>query len=46
VNKRRRYFNTSKTGFVSQMSNDATKTKPRDVLVDESKRLCSATIKV
>jgi hypothetical protein len=38
VNKRRRHFNMSKTGFVSQMGNDATKTNPRDVLVDESNR--------
>ena len=38
VNKRRRHFNVSKTGFVSQMGNDATKTNPRDVLVDESKQ--------
>ena len=38
VNKRRRHFNLSKTGFVSQMGNDATKTNPRDVLVDESKQ--------
>ncbi|WP_446743511.1 VirB4 family type IV secretion system protein [Silvibacterium acidisoli] len=38
VNKRRRHFNMSKTGFVSQMGNDATKTNPRDVLVDESKQ--------
>src|SRR5260370_14965606 len=28
----------SKTGFVSKMGNDATKTNPRDVLVDESKQ--------
>jgi type IV secretion system protein VirB4 len=28
----------SKTGFVSQMGNDATKTNTRDVLVDESKQ--------
>jgi type IV secretion system protein VirB4 len=28
----------SKTGFVSQMGNDTTKTNPRDVLVDESKQ--------
>src|SRR5947207_13292793 len=28
----------SKTGFVSQMGNDPTKTNPRDVLVDESKQ--------
>jgi hypothetical protein len=38
VNKRRHHFNMSKTGFVSQMGNDATKTNPRDVLVDESKQ--------
>jgi type IV secretion system protein TrbE len=38
VNKRRRHFNVSKTGFVSQMGNDASKTNPRDVLVDESKQ--------
>jgi type IV secretion system protein VirB4 len=38
VNKRRRHFNMSKTGFVSPMGNDATKTNPRDVLVDESKQ--------
>jgi type IV secretion system protein VirB4 len=38
VTKRRRHFNVSKTGFVSQMGNDATKTNPRDVLVDESKQ--------
>jgi type IV secretory pathway VirB4 component len=38
VNKRRRHFNMSKTGFVSQMGSDATKTNPRDVLVDESKQ--------
>ncbi len=38
VNKRRRHFNVSKTGFVSQIGNDATKTNPRDVLVDESKQ--------
>jgi type IV secretion system protein VirB4 len=38
VNKRRRHFNMSKTGFVSQMGNDAAKTNPRDVLVDESKQ--------
>jgi type IV secretory pathway VirB4 component len=38
VNKRRRHFNMSKTGFVSQMGNDATKTNPPDVLVDESKQ--------
>jgi type IV secretion system protein VirB4 len=38
VNKRRRHFNMSKTGFVSQMGNDATRTNPHDVLVDESKQ--------
>jgi type IV secretion system protein TrbE len=38
INKRRRHFNMSKTGFVSQMGNDTTKTNPRDVLVDESKQ--------
>ena len=38
VNKRRRHFNMSKTGFVSQIANDATKTSARDVLVDESKQ--------
>jgi type IV secretion/conjugal transfer VirB4 family ATPase len=38
VNKRRRHFNMSKTGFVSQIGNDTTRTNPRDVLVDESKQ--------
>ncbi len=38
VNKRRRHFNMSKTGFISQMGNDPAKTNPRDVLVDESKQ--------
>jgi type IV secretion system protein VirB4 len=38
VTKRRRHFNIAKTGFVSQLGNDATKTNPRDVLVDESKQ--------
>src|ERR1700694_4648700 len=38
VTKRRRHFNVSKTGFVSQLGNDATQTNPRDVLVDESKQ--------
>jgi type IV secretion system protein VirB4 len=38
VNKRRRHFNVSKTGFISQMGNDAAQTNPRDVLVDESKQ--------
>jgi type IV secretion system protein VirB4 len=38
VNKRRRHFNMSKTGFVSQMGNDSAQTNPRDVLVDESKQ--------
>jgi len=38
VNKRRRHFNISKTGFVSQMGNDPSTTNQRDVLVDESKQ--------
>ena len=38
VNKRRRHFNVSKTGFVSQIGNDPAQTNPRDVLVDESKQ--------
>jgi len=38
VNKRRRHFNVSKTGFISQMGNHAAQTNPRDVLVDESKQ--------
>ena len=38
VNKRRRHFNISKTGFISQLGNDPAKTNPRDVLVDESKQ--------
>jgi type IV secretory pathway VirB4 component len=38
VNKRRRHFNMSKTGFISQMGGDPVKTNPRDVLVDESKQ--------
>ncbi len=38
VNKRRRHFNISKTGFVSQLGNDTARTNPRDVLVDESKQ--------
>src|SRR5580658_10155281 len=38
VNKRRRHFNVSKTGFVSQIGSDPAKTNPRDVLVDESKQ--------
>ena len=38
VNKRRRHFNISKTGFISQMGNDAAQASPRDVLVDESKQ--------
>ena len=38
VTKRRRHFNISKTGFVSQLGNDTTKTNPRDVLIDESKQ--------
>jgi type IV secretion system protein VirB4 len=38
VVRRRRHFNISKTGFVSQLGNDTSKTNPRDVLVDESKQ--------
>jgi type IV secretion system protein VirB4 len=38
VTKRRRHFNISKTGFISQLGNDPLKTNPRDVLVDESKQ--------
>jgi type IV secretion system protein VirB4 len=38
VNKRRRHFNISKTGFISQLGNDPAKVNPRDVLVDESKQ--------
>jgi type IV secretion system protein TrbE len=38
VTKRRRHFNISKTGFISQLGNDSLKTNPRDVLVDESKQ--------
>lgn len=38
VTKRRRHFNISKTGFVSQLGNDTAKTNPRDILVDESKQ--------
>ena len=39
VKKRRRHFNISKTGFISQLGNDSTRTNPRDVLVDESKQV-------
>lgn len=38
VVKRRRHFNISKSGFVSQLGNDTTKTNPHDVLIDESKQ--------
>jgi type IV secretion system protein VirB4 len=38
VDKRRRHFNMSKSGFVSQMGSDPTKTNQRDVLIDESKQ--------
>jgi type IV secretion system protein TrbE len=38
ITKRRRHFNITKTGFVSQIGNDANKVNPRDVLVDESKQ--------
>jgi type IV secretion system protein VirB4 len=38
VDKRRRHFNMSKSGFVSQIGNDPAKTNQRDVLIDESKQ--------
>ena len=38
VDKRRRHFNMSKSGFVSQMGSDPAKTNQRNVLIDESKQ--------
>ncbi|WP_263376084.1 VirB4 family type IV secretion system protein [Granulicella aggregans] len=38
VDKRRRHFNMSKSGFVSQMGSDPAKANQRDVLIDESKQ--------
>jgi len=38
VDKRRRHFNMSKSGFVSQMGSDPAKVNQRDVLIDESKQ--------
>lgn len=38
VDKRRRHFNMSKSGFVSQIGSDPAKTNQRDVLIDESKQ--------
>ena len=38
VNKRRKHFNMSKTGFISQATSDPSKQNQRDVLVDESKQ--------
>ncbi|MEO7029216.1 MAG: DUF87 domain-containing protein [Acidobacteriaceae bacterium] len=38
VDKRRRHFNMSKSGFVSQIGSDPTKANQRDVLIDESKQ--------
>ena len=38
ITKRRRHFNVTKTGLISQMGNDTTKINSRDVLVDESKQ--------
>jgi len=38
VDKRRRHFNMSKSGFVSQMGSDHAQTNQRDVLIDESKQ--------
>jgi type IV secretion/conjugal transfer VirB4 family ATPase len=37
VRQRKRHFNMTKTGFVSQIGNDPAKVDPRDVLRDESK---------
>ena len=38
VDKRRRHFNMSKSGFVSQIGSDPAKANQRDVLIDESKQ--------
>ena len=38
VDKRRRHFNMSKSGFVSQIVSDPAKVNQRDVLIDESKQ--------
>jgi type IV secretion system protein VirB4 len=38
VDKRRRHFNMSKSGFVSQMGSGPAKVNQRDVLIDESKQ--------
>jgi type IV secretion system protein VirB4 len=38
VEKRRRHFNIAKSGFISQLSSDPSRTNPRDVLIDESKQ--------
>jgi type IV secretion system protein TrbE len=38
VRKRRRHFNITKTGFISQIGNDQAKVDPRDVLRDDSKQ--------
>jgi type IV secretion system protein TrbE len=38
ITTRRRHFNVTKTGFVSQIANDPAKVNHRDVLVDESKQ--------
>ena len=38
VDKRRRHFNMSKSGFVSQMGSAPSKVNQRDVLIDESKQ--------
>jgi type IV secretion/conjugal transfer VirB4 family ATPase len=38
VDKRRRHFNMSKSGFMSQMGSDPSKVNQRDVLIDESKQ--------
>jgi len=44
VDKRRRHFNMSKSGFVSQIGSDPAKTNQRDVLIDESKQATSRTL--
>ena len=38
ISKRRRHYNMTKTGFVSQIGNDPAKVDPRDVLRDDSKQ--------
>jgi type IV secretion system protein VirB4 len=38
VNKQRRHFNVSKTGFIFQLGNEPAKTNSREVPVNESKQ--------